>query len=139
MAASGLMMPCVSGFSAQQRRGTSVQNTNPTMLAHVGCCSAARTVRGSNFAGQAIVQCTRQPLRAARAASLQVYAVKDGAVLDRPLRVAVVGGGPAGACAADSLAKGGIETYLFERKLDNCKVSTYSISPCLRFRKIWVP
>ncbi|MFN6069496.1 MAG: geranylgeranyl reductase, partial [Pseudanabaena sp.] len=35
------------------------------------------------------------------------------------LRVAVVGGGPAGSCAAETLAKAGIETYLFERKLDN--------------------
>lgn len=36
--------------------------------------------------------------------------------------MAVVGGGPAGASCADTLAKNGIETYLFERKLDNCKV-----------------
>lgn len=50
-----------------------------------------------------------------------VRAVKDGAVMDRPLRVAVVGGGPAGACTAETLAKAGIETYLLERKLDNCK------------------
>lgn len=56
------------------------------------------------------------------ARSLVVYAVKDGATLDRPLRVAVVGGGPAGACTAETLAKGGIETYMFERKMDNCKV-----------------
>ena len=56
--------------------------------------------------------------------ALKVFAVRDGAVLDRPLRVAVVGGGPGGASTADTLAKGGIETYLFERKLDNCKVST---------------
>ena len=59
---------------------------------------------------------------------LVVYAVKDGATLDRPLRVAVVGGGPAGACTAETLAKGGIETYLFERKMDNCKVSAYLLS-----------
>ena len=58
------------------------------------------------------------------ARSLVVYAVKNGATLDRPLRVAVVGGGPAGSCTAETLAKGGIETYLFERKMDNCKVST---------------
>lgn len=58
-----------------------------------------------------------------RGAAVQVLAVKDGAVLDRPLRVAVIGGGPAGACAAETLAKGGCETYLIERKMDNCKVS----------------
>lgn len=42
--------------------------------------------------------------------------------MDRPLRVAVVGGGPAGACAADTLASSGVETYLIERNLENCKV-----------------
>jgi geranylgeranyl reductase len=57
-----------------------------------------------------------------RALRLVVSAVKDGASLDRPLRVAVIGGGPSGACAAETLAKGGVETYLLERKLDNCKV-----------------
>ena len=52
-----------------------------------------------------------------------VFAVKDGAALEgRKLRVAVIGGGPSGACAAETLAKGGVETFLLERKLDNCKV-----------------
>ena len=77
----------------------------------------------SAFAGQSVqrasVACTR---RSSRALTQVVYAVKDGATLDRPLRVAVIGGGPSGACAAESLAKVGIETYLLERKLDNCKV-----------------
>lgn len=57
-----------------------------------------------------------------RSQVLKVFAVKDGAQLDRPLRVAVVGGGPSGACAAETLAKGGVETFLIERKMDNCKV-----------------
>ena len=66
-------------------------------------------------------------------AFLQVQAVRDGAVLDRPLRVAVIGGGPGGACAADTLAKNGIETYLIERKLDNCKVrQKLPVLPSLR-------
>ena len=56
-------------------------------------------------------------------ADVKVFAaIKDGTVLDRPLRVAVIGGGPSGACAAETLAKGGVETYLLERKMDNCKV-----------------
>lgn len=59
---------------------------------------------------------------------LVVEAVKDGAKLDHPLRVAVVGGGPAGACCAETLAQNGIETYLFERKLDNCKVHFFAFS-----------
>ena len=51
-----------------------------------------------------------------------VHAIKDGQTLDRPLRVGVIGGGPSGACAAEILAAAGIETFLIERKLDNCKV-----------------
>jgi len=47
------------------------------------------------------------------------------------LRVAVVGGGPAGSCAAETLAKAGIETYLFERKLDNAKPCGGAIPLCM--------
>lgn len=60
--------------------------------------------------------------RSCRRSAVLVQALKDGAMLDRKLRVGVIGGGPAGACTADTLAKAGIETYLIERKLDNCKV-----------------
>eukprot|EP01025_Chloroclados_australasicus_P050854 TRINITY_DN590_c0_g1_i1.p1 TRINITY_DN590_c0_g1~~TRINITY_DN590_c0_g1_i1.p1 ORF type:complete len:460 (-),score=62.26 TRINITY_DN590_c0_g1_i1:299-1678(-) len=67
----------------------------------------------------------------ARRGVVRVVAVKDGAPLDRPLRVAVVGGGPAGSCAAETLAKGGIETYLFERKLDNAKPCGGAIPLCM--------
>lgn len=35
--------------------------------------------------------------------------------------MAVVGGGPAGASAADALAQQGVDTFLIERKMDNCK------------------
>ncbi|PAX59551.1 geranylgeranyl reductase [Brunnivagina elsteri] len=47
------------------------------------------------------------------------------------LRVAVVGSGPAGSCAAEVLAKAGIETYLFERKLDNAKPCGGAIPLCM--------
>lgn len=47
------------------------------------------------------------------------------------LRVAVVGGGPAGACAAETLAKGGVETFMFERKMDNCKPCGGAIPLCM--------
>lgn len=47
------------------------------------------------------------------------------------LRVAVVGGGPAGACAAETLAKAGIETFMFERKMDNCKPCGGAIPLCM--------
>lgn len=61
-------------------------------------------------------------LSTGRELSQKVFAVRNGTPLDRPLRVAVIGGGPSGACAAETLAKGGVETYLIERKMDNCKV-----------------
>eukprot|EP00879_Flechtneria_rotunda_P001453 GHRR01001607.1.p1 GENE.GHRR01001607.1~~GHRR01001607.1.p1 ORF type:complete len:533 (+),score=160.18 GHRR01001607.1:133-1599(+) len=69
--------------------------------------------------------------RTSRTSAQVVYAVKDGTVLDRPLRVAVIGGGPSGACTAETLAKGGIETYLIERKLDNCKPCGGAIPLCM--------
>lgn len=47
------------------------------------------------------------------------------------LRVAVVGSGPAGSCAAETLAKAGIETYLLERKLDNAKPCGGAIPLCM--------
>ncbi|NET31512.1 MAG: geranylgeranyl reductase [Cyanothece sp. SIO1E1] len=62
------------------------------------------------------------------------------------LRVAVVGSGPAGSSAAEILAKAGIETFLFERKLDNakpcggaiplCMVSEFDLPPEIIDRKV---
>lgn len=52
-------------------------------------------------------------------------------VTGRNLRVAVVGGGPAGGAAAETLAKGGIETILIERKMDNCKPCGGAIPLCM--------
>ncbi|XP_061374522.1 geranylgeranyl diphosphate reductase, chloroplastic-like [Gastrolobium bilobum] len=52
-------------------------------------------------------------------------------VSGRNLRVAIVGGGPAGGSAAETLAKGGIETFLIERKLDNCKPCGGAIPLCM--------
>ncbi|MEL6352346.1 MAG: geranylgeranyl reductase [Cyanobacteria bacterium J06627_28] len=47
------------------------------------------------------------------------------------IRVAVVGGGPAGSSAAEVLVKAGIDTYLFERKLDNAKPCGGAIPLCM--------
>lgn len=52
------------------------------------------------------------------------------------LRVAVVGGGPAGACAAEVFAQAAkdgadIETYMFERKMDNAKPCGGAIPLCM--------
>ena len=47
-------------------------------------------------------------------------------------KVAVVGGGPAGACAAEILAKNpDIECTVFERKMDNCKPCGGAIPVCM--------
>ena len=47
------------------------------------------------------------------------------------LRVAVIGGGPSGSCAAEVLAKAGINTWIFERKLDNAKPCGGAIPLCM--------
>ena len=47
------------------------------------------------------------------------------------LRVAIVGGGPSGSCAAEILAKAGISTWIFERKLDNAKPCGGAIPLCM--------
>mmetsp|Transcript_1168 Transcript_1168/g.3278 ORF Transcript_1168/g.3278 Transcript_1168/m.3278 type:complete len:466 (+) Transcript_1168:117-1514(+) len=53
------------------------------------------------------------------------------ATVEAKLRVAVVGGGPAGACAAETLAQAGIEVTLIERKMDNCKPCGGAIPLCM--------
>mmetsp|Transcript_7216 Transcript_7216/g.18460 ORF Transcript_7216/g.18460 Transcript_7216/m.18460 type:complete len:516 (+) Transcript_7216:297-1844(+) len=76
----------------------------------------------------------RKPSACARTAGRDVATravIRDGAPLDRPLRVAVVGGGPAGACTAEVLAEQGLETYLIERKMDNCKPCGGAIPLCM--------
>lgn len=54
-----------------------------------------------------------------------------GKPLGRKLKVAVIGGGPSGACAAETLAEAGIETFLIERKMDNCKPCGGAIPLCM--------
>ena len=52
--------------------------------------------------------------------------------LEMKYKVAVVGGGPAGACAAEIFAQDkGIDTVLFERKLDNAKPCGGAIPLCM--------
>ena len=47
-------------------------------------------------------------------------------------KVAVVGGGPSGACAAEIFAQEkGIDTVMFERKLDNAKPCGGAIPLCM--------
>jgi threonine dehydrogenase-like Zn-dependent dehydrogenase len=86
----------------------------------------SRVANRKAFLGIAIVHAGRVPAPS-RAVTIRVQAVRDGEKLDRKLRVAVIGGGPSGACAADDLAKGGVETFMFERKMDNCKVRGWGL------------
>jgi len=52
--------------------------------------------------------------------------------LDMRYKVAVVGGGPSGACAAEVFAQErGIDTVLFERKMDNAKPCGGAIPLCM--------
>ncbi|KAG2313296.1 hypothetical protein Bca52824_024853 [Brassica carinata] len=67
-----------------------------------------------------------------RRTSLRVTAARSSPNLaNRNLRVAVIGGGPAGGAAAETLAQGGIETILIERKMDNCKPCGGAIPLCM--------
>ncbi|XP_072982296.1 geranylgeranyl diphosphate reductase, chloroplastic-like [Typha latifolia] len=50
---------------------------------------------------------------------------------DRPLRAAVVGGGPAGSSAAEALAAGGVETFLIERSPSGSKPCGGAIPLCM--------
>lgn len=59
-------------------------------------------------------------------------AVKSSSTLDMKYTVAVVGGGPSGACAAEIFAQEkGINTFMFERKLDNAKPCGGAIPLCM--------
>jgi geranylgeranyl reductase len=62
----------------------------------------------------------------------QISAPKSTSSLDMKYKVAVVGGGPSGACAAEIFAQEkGIDTYLFERKMDNAKPCGGAIPLCM--------
>jgi len=85
----------------------------------------------SAFAGQrAALKASSRPLAVSTGAK-RVTVVAGTVPLNRKLRVAVVGGGPSGACAADTLASAGIETFLIERKMDNCKPCGGAIPLCM--------
>jgi len=58
--------------------------------------------------------------------------VSSSSLAAQKFRVAVVGGGPSGSCAAEALAKNpNIECVLFERKMDNCKPCGGAIPFCM--------
>jgi len=84
------------------------------------------SLKSSNFHGKKVVSRAK-----ASSSVVNTQVVAAGAPLGRKLRVAVVGGGPAGACAAETLAKGGCEAFLIERKMDNCKPCGGAIPLCM--------
>merc|ERR1712070_800312 len=52
--------------------------------------------------------------------------------MGRPIKVAVIGGGPSGACAAEIFAQApNMECTMFERKMDNCKPCGGAIPLCM--------
>ena len=59
-------------------------------------------------------------------------APKSSSALEMKYKVAIVGGGPSGACAAEIFAQEkGIDTVLFERKMDNAKPCGGAIPLCM--------
>ena len=69
--------------------------------------------------------------RAVKATGRQAAASSSNAI-DMKYKVAVIGGGPAGACAAEIFAQEpNVETVMFERKMDNCKPCGGAIPLCM--------
>lgn len=60
------------------------------------------------------------------------FVCRAASIQAQKFKVAVIGGGPSGACAAEELAKNpNIECYLFERKMDNIKPCGGAIPYCM--------
>lgn len=58
---------------------------------------------------------TSKPKRHSRLLTISASNTNRPSIAGRKLRAAVIGGGPAGSSAAEALASGGVETFLFER------------------------
>jgi len=75
---------------------------------------------------------TTAGVRPTRSAYVARPAHSPVSAIEAKIRVAVVGGGPSGACAAEVLAQEpNIETVLFERKMDNAKPCGGAIPLCM--------
>ncbi|KAI6685390.1 hypothetical protein NL676_031303 [Syzygium grande] len=77
----------------------------------------------------------RQPRKAPASPSPRALAVaaasRNPPLPGRKLRAAVIGGGPGGSSAAESLASGGVETFLFERSPSGAKPCGGAIPLCM--------
>jgi len=73
-----------------------------------------------------------RPTTALGRSALHARRATPRCAVEMKYRVAVVGGGPSGACAAEVLAQEpNIETYIFERKMDNAKPCGGAIPLCM--------
>ena len=87
-------------------------------LATLASLNAASAFTPSAFTGKALK--TSMPVSSSETALSMKY------------KVAVVGGGPSGACAAEIFAQEkGIDTVMFERKMDNAKPCGGAIPLCM--------
>jgi len=137
-----------SGRSARLHAGSSARSSAPLVPRALLSSSVSSqqqpamlplqpALTHSGFRGAAAPRSAgnRSRSSSSRASMVCSAGIKDGEKLDRPLRVAVVGGGPSGSCTAETLAKGGVETFLIERKMDNCKVGGWwAQHACARVR-----
>ncbi|XP_020692942.1 uncharacterized protein LOC110107118 [Dendrobium catenatum] len=71
------------------------------------------------------------PLKRKTPSSLPSFSLISARVDSRPLRAAVIGGGPAGSSASEALAAAGVETYLLERSPDGSKPCGGAIPLCM--------
>lgn len=72
------------------------------------------------------------PIRASLSSSHRPrMAASTTSLPGRKLRAAVIGGGPAGSSAAEALASGGVETFLFERAPSGAKPCGGAIPLCM--------
>ncbi|CBI24349.3 unnamed protein product, partial [Vitis vinifera] len=86
------------------------------------------------------------PFSTSKPSSLIISSISNPPLSGRKLRAAVIGGGPAGSSAAETLAAGGIETFLFERSpasskpcggaIPLCMLEEFSIPPELVDRRV---
>ena len=104
----------VAGVAALGAMAAAGQRRKQRATLANGCTSTAQMHKPRTLANAKVIVCAGATL-------------PEG----RKLRVAVIGGGPAGASAADALAQEGIETYLIERKMDNCKPCGGAIPLCM--------
>ncbi|CAK9006307.1 Geranylgeranyl diphosphate reductase [Durusdinium trenchii] len=124
--------PVVAGIGHASAPSSSVPLTavaaSAAALGAVGAATQRRGRRQAQRASLAQGRVTKgRTLRGAKLVLCAGASFPEG----RKLRVAVVGGGPAGASCADQLAKDGVETFLIERKMDNCKPCGGAIPLCM--------